>query len=197
MRQSNDEIENNIKKSSKHFMQYVWPIVGSWFGGGEIIPVEGVTKTHFAKELDQTAGIDAWQIFDVGGMKCIRGIASRVQWYRDDWINVYPFNTFTIRYKLLNGYKTEYDKRIYALKNKGKGILYPSFTIQAYLSYDGEPIYSVGAIKTETLFNAVSNHQWKVIPVKGGNEMLELSWYDLKMLGYKIKTYKKPPDKGR
>ena len=61
--QSKIEINKILKKSSLHFVEYVWPVIKDSIGGGYIIPVEGVTESNFAKNLDVIAGIDAWQIF--------------------------------------------------------------------------------------------------------------------------------------
>ena len=184
--------EITIKKSSQHFMQYVWPIIRDYIGGGEIIPAEGVTEYEFAKELDTTAGIDAWQIFhNKIGMKCIRPIASRVQWERDAWAD-YPFNTFTIRCELSSRNFTEYHKRLYAIKHKTDGILYPAITIHSYLGKDGPPVYSIASIKTDDLFDAIKEHPCKPIPVLGGNKMFKLLWEDLKLWGYNVNIYINP-----
>lgn len=189
---NNTEIKNRLKKSSLHFIEYVWPIIKDAIGGGDITPVEGVTEYEFSKELDTTAGIDAWQTFyNQHGMKCIRAIASRVQWDNNSWPD-YPFNTFTIRYELVSGNFTEYHKRLFALEHNNSGILYPSVTIQSFLGFDGPPVYSVAAIYTKDLFHAIKNYPHNPKNVNGGNKMLVYSWDDLKSFGYNLSIYINP-----
>ena len=89
-------------------------------GGGDLVPVEAVTATAFALELDALAGVDAWQVLTDVGM---RPLGSRVQ---AGW----DYRTFSIRYSLRSGHLTEIDKRITAIR---RGLLYPSITVQAYL----------------------------------------------------------------
>jgi len=188
--QSKIEINKILKKSSLHFVEYVWPVIKDSIGGGYIIPVEGVTESNFAKNLDVIAGIDAWQIFsNENNMKCMRGIASRVQWYRDKWKNYYPFNTFTIRHDLMSGNDTEYDKRLYALNNNNEYILFPAVTIQSYLSEAGLPIFSIGVIFTKELFRAALNHKWRLEQVEYGNTMMVISWSKLIELNYNLYIY--------
>jgi hypothetical protein len=193
MTQDKIDLIRILNKSSLHFISHVWPIIGEVIGGGEIIPVEGVTDSSFAKNLDMIAGIDAWQIFkNDDGMKCMRGIASRVQWYRKEWARSYPFNTFTIRYSLVSGSDTEYDKRVYAINNKNDYILFPAITIQSYLSEIGLPIFSIGVIFTKELIRAAINHKWPEIKVEYGNTMLKLSWNELVKLDYNVYVYESP-----
>lgn len=196
--QNKTEITRILKRSSKHFIDHVWPVVGEVIGGGKIIPVEGVTDIGFAKSLDMIAGIDAWQIFEnENNLKCMRGIASRVQWYRKEWDKSYPFNTFTIRYSLASGSATEYDKRVYAINNKNDYILFPAVTIQSYLGESGLPIFSIGIIFTKELIKAATEHIWPEIPVEYGNTMLKLSWDKLIQFNYNIYIHEPPECKNQ
>ena len=200
------EIIDRIKKSSEDFINYVWPIIGNDLGGGEIIPVEGVTDSKIAGLLDTLAGVDAWQI--LSDKKGIRSIASRVQYQNPKWKIKYPPNTFTIRYTLNSGNNTEYYKRMYAFGNPQEGLLTPDTFVQAYLDEEGSRVLSIGIIKMAELCSIMSKHEpgelipdksfgnipvaYKLIDtlkVEGGNKMLVISWANLKRLGCNIMTY--------
>ena len=43
--------------SSKAFVDLVWPVIQEPLGGGQIIPVEAVTKEEMRKHLDRLAGM--------------------------------------------------------------------------------------------------------------------------------------------
>jgi hypothetical protein len=139
-----------LSKSAVIFRDRVWPLIGEACGGGQLIPVELVTESRFAKDLDALAGIDAWQILRPFGM---RGLASRVQ-YTDQ-----PWRTFTIRASLASGYETELHKRLRAIQH---GYLYPHFTVQAYVRGragraappDGR-VLAVGITHTRELFGEI------------------------------------------
>jgi len=181
-----NDIDIKILKSSNDFLNYVWPKIKVFMGGGIIKSVEGNNDNNYNKNLDTLSGIDMWQILpDNKGM---RSIASRVQYKNDEWNIKYPPNTFTIRYELLSGKQTEINKRIYAIKNEDQDIAYPALTIHSYLSYNGPPLYSAAWIKTKDLFIASEKYKniWRIQPVKGGNKMQILQWTRLECLGYKI-----------
>lgn len=72
------------------------------------------------------------------------GVASRVQWNLD-------YRTFTIRYSLNSGARTEYDKRIEAIDND---YIYPAITLQSYFKDDITPI-SAATIPTKNLFEFI------------------------------------------
>lgn len=140
----NDIVKKQIKKSSLALTNLVWPKVNDICGGGELSPVETVSDVDFVKTLDTMAGIDAWQI--IREKSFMRGIASRVQWTDS------PYESYTIRYLLSSGYKTEFQKRASALKNKDQGFLYPEITIQAYINDAGDKLLCAAVIKTYDLF---------------------------------------------
>ena len=91
----------DLNDSAFEFHRVVWPAIRDLCGGGELIPVESVTETGFARQLDVAAGIDAWQLHTSEGL---RGLASRVQ-----WVSGSAWNTFTIRRQRDSGTATEYD----------------------------------------------------------------------------------------
>lgn len=132
---------SDLSRSAEAFRSVVWPEVAGYCGGGGLVPVEEVTATGFSRELDVSAGIDAWEIQPGSG---IRGIASRVQWIPDGGR---PWNTFTIRKSRDSGAATEYAKRLLAIEGD-EGWLYPHFTIQAYLSSETDVLLSVAVCKT-------------------------------------------------
>lgn len=175
-----------MDKSAYDFKNIVWPIISSKIGGGRIVPVETVTDESFTKELDMYAGIDSWQVDD--NKSCIRGIASRVQWYNPSWSSPYPFNTFTIRYRTKTGRLAEYSKKMLAYKNiETKGYLFPAITIQAYMDKPRGNLWSWGAIYTRVLYSYIDKYGYEAeVPVLGGNSMVIVSWSKIKKQGYKV-----------
>lgn len=139
------KLEQDLKQSSKAFLELAWPKLSKKLGGGEIMPVETVTDSTFADALDQLAGIDAWQVF--GNRDGIRGIASRMQPDRN-------FRTFTIRYRRMQGRETEWKKRVRAIDDK-RGALFPFLTVQGYYNSAQNHLLSVAAIRTLDLFDTM------------------------------------------
>lgn len=136
------EVARDLSKSAKAFKEIVWPEIAHWCRGGELIPVEGVTDSRMASLLDQLAGIDAWQVVDGEG---VRGIASRVQFGAS-------YRSFTIRRNRVHSTReTEWQKRRRSHKNQDAGWLYPTLTVQAYISRDGKLLYACMA-RTSELF---------------------------------------------
>lgn len=139
---------NRLNESSKSFFEDVWPAIcnDEFIGGGTLTPVEGVTDADFARQLDIAGGIDAWQLVNSGG---IRGIASRVQ-------GASSYRTFTIRYQTAQGNKSEYHKRLLALREPDEGFVFPHFTVQAYICKEYE-FQDIACIKTRYLINEVES----------------------------------------
>ena len=176
------DVADALKASSRAFVEVVWPVVGPGIGGGELVPVETVTASGFAKDLDTLAGVDMWQVVRPEGM---RPIASRMQLAS----STPRLDTFTIRFHLRSGYPTEYHKRVASIRS---GYLYPRLTIQAYVtSWQDGALLSAAAIETRALFKWavgwVSRHgdepdlwRWRegaqVKDVTGGNQMLVILW---------------------
>lgn len=173
--------ESQISKSAYAFENHIWPMVKDQLRGGRIMPVEGLYTNEMTQALDRLSGIDAWQV--VGGDEGIRGIASRVQPSGTCW------GTFTIRRSLASGNETEWHKRIRAIFQPDKGLLFPTITIQAYMAKDYQlPVYGVGIIKTKDLFLAAVLHEWEIKKVSGGNSMMVIPWTELKAFGYSVKV---------
>lgn len=174
--------EDAIRKSSSAFIHWVWPEIRKGIGGGELIPVEGVTTDEMSQKFDTISGIDFWQM--MGDEKGIRGIASRCQPIGKN------YHTFTIRKSLRSGRETEFHKRMRAIDGDIEGLLYPAITVQAYLdSYDG-PALSIGYIKTRDLFHAVRGLSFPEIRNgMDGNTFIAVDWYRLRQLGYNVRVW--------
>lgn len=140
-------VAERLGKSQREFRDVVWPEIASACGGGEIVPVETVSESGFARQLDRLAGIDSWQ---VQGNKQMRGIASRVQHAN--------YASFTIRSRLVSGAETELDKRLRAIRDPERGWLLPAITVQAYLGEKDEFIAAAIA-HTRPLYLFVADGQ--------------------------------------
>src|SRR5690606_902725 len=72
-------VEDRIERSASALRDLVWPVISDLVGGGGLIPVETVRESDFARILDTTGGIDAWQIYPGNGKspKWIRGKIGR------------------------------------------------------------------------------------------------------------------------
>lgn len=135
--------QRDLSESSRSFLTVVWPIIKKKCGGGEIKPVEILQDNQIARELDILCGIDVWQTVQGSGA---RGIASRVQPGPKNW------GTFTIRRRRFSGAKTEYEKRLEAIRSGGR-FIYPYLTCHAYV--DGGRAVGVGLARTVDIFNAI------------------------------------------
>lgn len=140
-----DDIKADMQSSAIAFEKLIWPVVNSWAGGGELLQMENVMDSNFARLLDMKAGIDGWQVHGEG----MRGIASRIQQGSKAW------NTFTVRMARDSGAMTEYTKRVIAIET-GKYI-YPYLTIQAYVKTWAGPVLSVGLAKTFDIIEFIKN----------------------------------------
>lgn len=119
--------------------------------------------------FDQYSGIDYIRHDNKG----IQGIASRVQWGN-------AWDTFTIRYKRCSGSKTEYEKRLEAIK---EGYFYPALTLQAYFDNKKDlNLLSIAVIKTLDLYKFIEKNPDKVEKRRSDNEFLFIRWSNLKGL---------------
>jgi hypothetical protein len=163
------DVRNALTSSARDFSEIVWPAIRDACGGGELVPVETVTDSGFANDLDTLAGIDAWQIRRPDGL--MRGLASRVQWGK-------PYNTFSIRYALRSGGLTEYAKRRRAIE---EGYLFPALTVQAYLSEKHGQLLSAAVADTRELYEYIAEHlklrhQAVRVVQYGSNDFIAVSW---------------------
>ena len=168
----NDAVFKDMSRSSRCFINTVWPAIAGLCGGGELRPVE-LSSDDMAEQLDMLAGIDAWQIVKDTG---IRGLAVRVQWCPES------YETFTVRYERRNGAKTEYAKRVEAMVDDRRGWLFPHLTCQAYLT-EREIMLSVAVVRTKDLYlwlDIQPSGWWKPIWNKDGSSSFQpVKWDDL------------------
>ena len=145
--------EKKLGKSALDFKTIVYPKIKNWFGGGDLIPIEGTTEKTLAELLDQNSGIDAWYIETNKG---IRGVASRIQW-KDKAKNPknFPYNTFSVRYEKYNDVRTEFEKLSHAIKEDW---IYPYWFVQAYLTCHQGELLSVARCETKTLINLLKTN---------------------------------------
>lgn len=154
-------VETAIRASSQAFSDVVWPVVREPLGGGVIVPVETVTDSRMAAVLDTLGGVDLWHVVQGN----IYPVASRVQ-YGTCWAS------FTVRYSKPSGARTEYHKRVDAIR---RGALYPRYTIQAYVS--GPDLLAAAIVKTETLIAACDEHKdQRRVNRADGSEFLYVKW---------------------
>ena len=143
-------------------------------GCGEAIPVESVTHSSFAKQLDTHAGIDAWIVHRQGYM---RGLASRVQRGDKNW------RTFTVRMSKRSGYATEFRKR--QLEMVTPGAITPYYWCHAYVG-PADDLIGAACAKAADVIRAVSyGIGWeKTNP--DGTVFWCVPWDDLPTDGYQL-----------
>lgn len=159
------------------------PIIAHLLNGGEIIPVEG-SDDEVCRLLDMTCGTDYLQAYRNKGL--VWGVASRIQTIKDGYK---PFNTFTVRKARESGASTEYEKRVYAIKNGG---IYPFLTMQAFVDKD-DNFLSVGIARTTDIMEFVEKGlAYKKNTGKeqiGQAEFYVCKWQQMQNSGYKILTW--------
>lgn len=176
----------DVSDTAFDFQRVVWPAIIRPIGGGELIHIESETAKGLTQKLDIHAGIDAWQIIKDDSI--VRGVASRIQWGDKDW------SSFTIRKSRDSGAKTEFRKRLEAIRGD-RGAVYPHLTVQAYVSKrrTGD-LVSVAIVKTEDLFllaehldsKCSPNGKWGIRRAPNA-EFIWLDWALLKDKGAAIK----------
>ena len=168
-----DTVKQDMDKSAAAFKNLVWPIVLPVIGGGDLLQMENVKDSNFAKILDIKAGIDGWQIHRDG----MQGIASRIQQGEKAW------NTFTIRLARDSGAQTEYEKRRIAIKT---GMyIYPYLTIQAYVKTWKGPLLSVGIAKTADIIEFIKRGLNTVRRTTNATFAVCV-WQKIKVAGYRV-----------
>ena len=184
------DVRRDLSRSSKVFVEIVWPAIEPLIGpGSRYVPVEGVSTHGVAHELDTVAGVDGFQIIDK--TSAMRGLATRVQWVRP---GASPYNTFSIRLSRPSSAKTEKEKRLLQVTGKDFGLVYPNLTVQAYLRDGTDELLSVGIAMTDDLYDCVSKHPSNIIRAAGnGGERFEAYHFDyLTSKGYVIRQWHKP-----
>lgn len=177
--------EKNLSDSVSDFERLVKPmLIKKQLIQGNIISIELATADKH-KDLialfDTLSGIDAWIINNKTG---IQGLASRIQWGEKNW------QTFTVRYKLLSGNETEYQKRLNALES-GE-YLYPEYAVQAYITKAKTGhLLGLAIAKTLHIFGMIKAGMYWIAPPnsQNGTRFMCVSWEKMQHQGYPIKIY--------
>jgi len=186
--------QEDLEDSSIDFREKVAPVLEDW-ADSRSVSVEAVTDSEMAEELDQTAGVDSWNIKQDD---IVRGVASRIQ-----YLNRLPFDTppdtFTIRKQRQSGARTEFDKRLYAIRRDG---LYPHWTTQAYLDKPRGELLSVGRIKTKNLIEYIKDgsepaNDYNIIRPPDEASFFSVRWWRLDDLGIGVRTHRPYKDEKR
>lgn len=172
------DVKEAYEESKEIFEKQVIPILLKFLGGGEIKIVED------GSIFDLLSGIDAWYCDENG----IKGIGYRLQEFSNDFFSS-KWRTFTIRKSRISGAKTEYEKRLFSIKN---GYLYPDLTLQGY--YDkNKKLIAFAIAKTIDIFDMI---QKRVCYEKhtgedqiGQASFFVINWDDMKKEGKWIKIY--------
>lgn len=182
----NEAVKRDLGDSAFDFVRAVWPVIGGWCGGGEIVPTEASDDPSMTELFDRHAGIDAWQV--VGSRSAMRGIASRVQYAP------HTYASFTIRASRSTGAETELEKRLAAMQDRTAGWLFPSITAQAYLSERRTGVVlGAAVVYTAELYRFILDGREGVeyerrTTASDGNEFVAVYWSDLRDAGLKIRT---------
>ena len=131
-------------------------------GGGRIIMVEGV-EGEIAKTLDLQAGIDALHDHPRFG---VNGLAIRTQIGAN-------YETFTIRYRRESGGRTEFEKRLHALRHDK---LTPKLTVQCYVDPTGEKLLAGAVARTEDLYACIDRGKYRMLAT-GSDQIGRASFY--------------------
>ena len=167
-------VERDMKRSASAFADLIWPAVRPLISGGDLVLMESVKDSEFAKMLDIYSGIDGWQLHTDG----MRGISSRVQ------VGT-PWDTFTVRMTRDSGAATEFEKRKAAIMSQ-RGWLYPYLHIQAYLATWTGPILSVGVVKMADLIKFIDQNHHRMNRTTNATFAV-CGWRQMRGMGYALK----------
>lgn len=135
------------------------------------------------RRLDMSAGID---LFIENNDGHISSVSSRIQTVGTSQ----PYNTFTVRAERDSGAKTEYEKRLEAIKH---GYLYPRLMMQAYITNWRGELVSAAVADTKDVIRFIeagnaatrrtTNAEFYVVP-----------WSDLKEAGARVREWRPEPE---
>lgn len=160
---------NNWKVDLKGTQKYLARIPELFMQGYTLHSIED-SDNIILQKMDKYSGID----WIAESNKRLVTVAARIQYDT-------TFRTFTIRTKRRTGAKTEYEKRVEAIKN---GFLYPTYTCQAYFDTSTGLLDGGAIMKTVDLFESLEKSYNKS---KSDNEFVYKSFTDIKEEGYSIK----------
>jgi hypothetical protein len=168
-------IEQQIKLSNQRFLNFVWPIVKPWIGGGTVVPVEAVTNPRFAEvELDAYGSIDLWHVLQARHK--IRGLASRVQ-----SLKTVVYETFTLRD---SGLFSEFERLVTSIDGH---FLYPELFVQSYMIPGEETLAYAAVVRTSQLVKYAQDHPNKKRNTQDGKQFRCVYIRDLECAGIKVK----------
>lgn len=174
-----EDVQRRIGKSAEAFRRLVWPTIGGGFG--DVIPVESVSDSVFATEMDRRSGVDVWLVSGDGHM---RGLASRVQWPGR------AFDTFTVRVRSRGGGRTEYEKRTQEIRSNRDGVggvLSPYYVTQGYVSRDNTELLTAAIARMRDVIAAVEMDMgWFMPPNSDGSQGYAVPWSRLREAGAPI-----------
>ena len=138
-----DEVQSDFERSALALRDIVFPALQLSCPDFQGMEVEVLLhhRDPLHHDLDTIAGIDAY----LRSPLVLRTIAARVQYGGS-------YRTFTIRVARPNHAVTELQKRLSQLAGRDTGMLYPYWTLHAYLSADGTTLARAGLAKTSELF---------------------------------------------
>ena len=146
---------------------------------GEIKILENNQDTVY-QWLDQSCGID-WVLKTKD--EHILGIAARIQMTQPNYYHD-PHNSFTIRYSMVSGRKTEFEKRNEAIE---KGYFYPYYTLQAYVKAENpKEVLSAAIIRTENLYGFCKAFPFCLTENRRDNAFKVARWDDIKQRGFNL-----------
>jgi hypothetical protein len=171
-------VERRIATSKQAFLDHVWPVIGHYIGGGDVVSCEDPSDP-LLKAFDTTSGIDAWQCRAEG----MWGLASRVGSCQGrDW------STFTVRHSRASCSRTEFHK-LWDAVNGDDGRAYPYWFVQAYMSSDMTRLLSAAACQTRSLLHYIRDYitdsdlltNWQ-----DNSRFYPVKWSDMQTAGFTV-----------
>lgn len=165
-------------KTQKDSEIYVIPYLRKLFGKDYIVKSVEKDTSKFAQEMDIYSGFD---IVMRRKDSCVFGVASRIQ-------PDVGFRSFTIRYERDTGTRTEYEKRVTAMKCNA---LRPTYNVHAYVN--GSEM-SIAVVRSDDLFSYLLEQEargtLKVNHTRsgqnGGATFCYANWSELKRAGIEV-----------
>lgn len=138
-----NEVRSDFERSARALRDIVFPTLQLCCPDFQGMEVEVLLhhRDRLHHDLDTIAGIDAY----LRSPLVLRTIAARVQYGES-------YRTFTIRMARPNHAVTELQKRLSQVAGRDSGMLYPYWTLHAYLSSNGTTLSHAGLAKTSELY---------------------------------------------
>jgi len=138
------DFKEALSESQRAFRELVVPPLLKIFGGGTVIPVEGVPG-ELEQKLDREAGIDAILFSERGAF----AIASRIQFDEN-------YRTFTVRKKRSSRQTTEWEK---LQRASVYGAMAPAIIVQAYVDRAQKQLLDAAVVCTTDLIRWIENNR--------------------------------------